>query len=254
MTVLAIVISVLISLVANECCEVSPWAACKLIRWSAQHRYRDPARAEDRAEELCALIDDRPGKLLKLLTASGFAVGAVIFSARHRLRRDLCRQARLSPAYLLGFIWNWRYELGITAAITGAAVSIVVQLSVAWLALLATAVVAITAALLRWEPARKRIIARAWCVITPHRIRVGCLTAWVPGRKDRLPIVLHTVPTVFGERVTLWCRTGIAVEDLVAAREILSATCWAADVRILPDQHHARLVAIDVIRRVPEVN
>ena len=35
-----------------------------------------------------------------------------------------------------------------------------------------------TAALCR-PPARKRIIARAWCVITPHRVRVGCVNAWV---------------------------------------------------------------------------
>jgi hypothetical protein len=247
MTVLEIVISVLISLAANECCEVSPWAARKLVRWSAHHRYQDPARAEDRAEELCALIDDRPGKLLKFLTASGFAVGAVIVSAHRRLSRDPCRQARLSPEYLPALIWNWRYELGIAAATAGATVSIVLLLGAAWLAGLAITVMAITAALLGWEPARKRIIARAWCVITPHRIRVGCLHAWVQTMDGRPPIVLYAEPTVFGERVMVWCREGIAVEDLVAARDILTFACWAIETRVLPA--NAPVVAIDVIRR-----
>jgi hypothetical protein len=55
-----------------------PWAARKLVRWSAHRRYAPPSRAELRAEELAAYIDDRPGRLFKLITALGFAAAAVV--------------------------------------------------------------------------------------------------------------------------------------------------------------------------------
>jgi hypothetical protein len=72
-----ILFAILSGLAINECCEISPWAARKLICWSAHRRYVDPARAQIRAEELAALIDDRPGKLFKLVTALGFVAGAI---------------------------------------------------------------------------------------------------------------------------------------------------------------------------------
>lgn len=77
-----ILFAVLSGLAVNECCELSPWCARKLVRWSAHCRYTDAARADARAEELTALIDDRPGKLFKLITALGFAAGAVMASVR----------------------------------------------------------------------------------------------------------------------------------------------------------------------------
>lgn len=77
-----------LNVVANECCDLAPWCARKLVRWSAFHRYTDPARAEARAEELVALIDDRPGHTLKLITALGFAGCAAFASARRLLTRQ----------------------------------------------------------------------------------------------------------------------------------------------------------------------
>ncbi len=77
-----IVIGVVAALLANEVCEFSPWCARKLVRWSAFRRYADPGRAEMRAEELAALINNRPGNLPKLITAIGFVGAAVIVSAR----------------------------------------------------------------------------------------------------------------------------------------------------------------------------
>lgn len=149
-------------------------------------------------------------------------------------------------------LWNWRYELGILAAVTGASVGIALELGTAWLIGLAAAAAVIMAALLSWSPARRRIIARAWCIITPHRIRAGCLHAWVQTRYGRLPVVLYTTPTDFGERALLWCRAGITAGDLAAAREILTAACWAIDVRVVPSQRYPHIVALEVIRRPPD--
>jgi mycothiol system anti-sigma-R factor len=77
-----ILLGIVSGLLANEFCELSPWCARKLVRWSAFRRYADPGRAEMRADELAALINNRPGNLLKLFTAAGFAGAAVIASAR----------------------------------------------------------------------------------------------------------------------------------------------------------------------------
>lgn len=78
MTTGQILLAIVTSLAVNECCDVSPWAARKLVRWSARRRYVPPARAELRAEELAAYIDDRPGRLFKIITALGFAAAAVM--------------------------------------------------------------------------------------------------------------------------------------------------------------------------------
>jgi hypothetical protein len=85
--VTGILISVVIGLLVNECCDVCPWCACKLVRWSAYRRYVDPSRACEKAEELAALIEDRPGKLLKLFTALGFTGGAILVWSWHAIAR-----------------------------------------------------------------------------------------------------------------------------------------------------------------------
>jgi hypothetical protein len=108
---------------------------------------------------------------------------------------------------------------------------------------------AILAAALIWPPSRQRIIARAWCVITPHRVRTGCAHAWIQTRDGRLPVVLYTVPAHFGERVWLWCRAGITARDLEAARNVLRSACWASDVRVVVNDRRSHIVVLEVIRR-----
>lgn len=145
-------------------------------------------------------------------------------------------------------IWNWRWELGILAATAGGSALIATSLGLAALGATAGAGLAVAIASLWWPPARQRIVARAWCVITPHRVRAGCVNAWVQTRRGRLPIVLFTVPADYGERVQLWCRAGITPADLFAARHVLAAACWAAEVRVVPSLRHAHLVTLEVIR------
>lgn len=84
----SIVMTVVLGLTINECCEISPWAARALVKWSARCRYaNNPERAGIRAIELAALIDVRPGKIFKLLTACGFVTAALCSQLMARLRR-----------------------------------------------------------------------------------------------------------------------------------------------------------------------
>jgi hypothetical protein len=248
-TALAIVTSIIVSLAANECCELSPWAARRLIRWSAFRRYDDPARAEARTEELYALLDDRPGKLFKLLTASGFVAEAMVFRARRFLLTPMPKRWARFLSGLLRAVWYWRYELTISIGLPGAAVAIGFTLGSTWLLAATATSTTITVCSLLWQPSRNRLIAMTWCVITPHRVRVGFEQAWVQSRRGKRPIVLYTTPAAFGERVLLWCSAGTGVSDLEAARDVLRAACWASDLRVMADERHQHIVALEVVRR-----
>jgi membrane protein YdbS with pleckstrin-like domain len=84
MTGIEIIFSVLLGLVVNEMSDISPWVARRLVVWSAYLRYGDSVRGTQRSEELEAVINDRPGKLLKLGTGVKFA-GAALIARLQRL-------------------------------------------------------------------------------------------------------------------------------------------------------------------------
>jgi hypothetical protein len=152
---------------------------------------------------------------------------------------------------LAGLAWNWRYELGLVGGLAAVLLAGGYELGTTGLLAIAATGVAVLAAALAWAPARRRLIARAWCVITPHRIRTGCMHSWVQSRDGRLPVILYTTPAEFGERVTVWCRAGITPADLEAARDILRGACWASDVRVLASARYRHIVVLEVVRRPP---
>jgi hypothetical protein len=77
---------VALGLLVNECTEVSPWLAHKVVRWAAV--IQRPDRAEEFAEARSATINDRPGKLFKLFTALGFLFAALAHRVIKRRRID----------------------------------------------------------------------------------------------------------------------------------------------------------------------
>ncbi|MFF4810560.1 hypothetical protein ACFY03_20335 [Micromonospora chersina] len=102
-----LLLGALLSLALSELTEVSPWAARKLVRWAAYRWTTDPELAAAYAEEWAAIIDERPGKLLKLLTATGFTLGAtgraaprMLLDARRRINSsiNLIRDPRVGDA------------------------------------------------------------------------------------------------------------------------------------------------------------
>jgi hypothetical protein len=151
----------------------------------------------------------------------------------------------------IAWLWHWRYELGLTAGLAAVGWAGGDELGAAWLIAIAATGLALLVAALVWPPARKRLIARAWCVITPHRVRTGCTHAWIQTRDGRLPTILYTTAAEFGERVTLWCHAGITAADLEAASDILRTACWASDVRVVASARYRHIVVLEVIRRAP---
>jgi hypothetical protein len=72
---LEILVPLVLGAVINEVIDVCPWLARKLVRWSAQ-RITDASMAERYEEEWLAGLEDRPGKLLQLISAISIVIGA----------------------------------------------------------------------------------------------------------------------------------------------------------------------------------
>jgi hypothetical protein len=148
--------------------------------------------------------------------------------------------------------WNWRWELGLLGSLVSAAGLIAGAIGPLGLAVAAGAgLTAGAAALLCLPSARHWAAARLWCLITPHRIRAGCVNAWVQTRNGKLPFVTAVRPTEYGEEVRVWLRAGLTAGDLHAARDVLAVACWATEVRVIPDDRRAHLVILQVIRKRP---
>jgi hypothetical protein len=162
---------------------------------------------------------------------------------RPEVQRALVTRAAPNP---LVVIWRWRYEIALVLGLVGGLAAAVISFG-AVPPIIAVSVMTCTT--LCWPIARRLAIDRAWCIITPHRVRVGCVEALVYSSRGKIPIILWTSRQAFGERVLLWCRAGTSVDDFVSARAALTAACWAQDTVIFFYAHRPHLVSLEVIRR-----
>jgi len=153
----------------------------------------------------------------------------------------------VSRANLLVVSYRWRYEL----SAVGAVAANLLVLGPATGAKVIAAIATLIGAVACWPAGRRVLVARLWCIVTTHRVRVGCTQAWIHSRDGKIPIVLITRCRPFGERVYLWCRAGTSAFDFSSANALLAAACWAQDVRIACHPRYAHIVALDVIRREP---
>jgi hypothetical protein len=166
-------------------------------------------------------------------------------SSEARLRADLATILIPEPrTHFPVLLWRWRYELVLIATISAAVAVLAWALGAEWSLIGASALVGVCS-----PPWPRPVAARLWCVVTAHRLRCGFVQARLQTRRGRLPVILSTAPTPFGERVRVWCPAGITAEALNSARSTLRAACWAADVRVTRDNERSQRVTVDVIRR-----
>lgn len=161
------------------------------------------------------------------------------------LEQALVRVARPNP---LVVAWRWRYELVLLVAVPLAVAERARALG-AWQVAAVVAVAAGAAG--AWPAARRALRARFWSVVTPHRVRAGCLHARLHSRRGRLPAVLWTSPVPEGERVVLWCPAGTTPRDFASIRDVLATACWATDVLVDPHPRWSHIVTLRVVRRQP---
>src|SRR6266545_5995595 len=118
----------------------------------------------------------------------------------------------------------------------------------AWLLALAAVAMGLVLAV---PATRTWIIARAYCLLTRHRLYAAFREIRATTRIGRLPLVLRVSPTPTGERAVLWCRAGICAEDLEARIDHLRAACWARDVRVVRSARWPQVVITEFVRREP---
>jgi hypothetical protein len=159
------------------------------------------------------------------------------------LQFTLTSVARPNPVVI---VWRWRYELGLLIGVPAAVTLLMRSVGIIYAVVILAALVHL---IVLWPPARRLVMAQAWCVITAHRVRTGCAQAWIHSRNGKIPVVLLTRHRPYGEGVLLWCRAGTSPEDFALARRQLAAACWARDVRLIPSERFAHLVQLDVIRQ-----
>ena len=175
-----------------------------------------------------------------------------IYQPRRSARATAGVQLQLTPlARPNPFViaWRWRWELLLTGTL--AIILILGDRTSGQAGLIgAAALVAILAALaFAWPASRRFAMARSWVIITQHRIRSACAHSWIQTRNGKLPAIAWTSAEPYGERVWIWCKSGVSLSDFLSAREQIAAACWARSVEIGRSDRHAHIVFVDVIRR-----
>jgi hypothetical protein len=163
-----------------------------------------------------------------------------------RVPTDLRRLISVAIPNPLVVAWRWRYEIALLAGLTVGLAAVIMSFG-AVLAIVAVIFLALT--ILCWPSARRLTANRAWCVITAHRVRVGCVEGLIYSSRGKIPVVLWTSHQAFGERVLLYCRAGTSADDFVSARTILATACWAQDIAIFVDVRHPQLITLYLMRR-----
>jgi hypothetical protein len=105
------------------------------------------------------------------------------------------------------------------------------------------------------RPVRRFVVAWGWCAVVRHRLRL-CFAEVIRSanrvRPASLPLILWARPTPAGERVWLWLRPGLDLEELEGRTGRLAVACWASEVRLArASTRYAALLRVDIARRDP---
>lgn len=100
------------------------------------------------------------------------------------------------------------------------------------------------------SPVRRRITAVYWCLVTRHRVRTCFSEFIITNRTGSLPFILWAKPTPVGERLWIWLRPGLALDDIQTRAEKIAVACWA-DIAIAESASpsNSALVRLDIKRR-----
>ena len=156
---------------------------------------------------------------------------------------------------VLRMLWWWSFEITTALLVVGGWVALA-HLTTWWIA----SAVFLLAAVAVFVPRRSRrfVWAWLWCVVVRHRLRL-CFATLVrsqvrgtSGRPAALPLLLWARPTLAGERVWVWLRPGLALEDLDGKAGYIAVACIAKQVRIASaSERYAAFLRVDIARRDP---
>ncbi|MFG1608346.1 hypothetical protein [Actinoplanes sp. NPDC049265] len=156
---------------------------------------------------------------------------------------------------VLRSLWWWSLEITAAVLAVGGWVALA-HVTVWWVA--SAVLLALVAAVFVPSRSRRFVYAWSWCLVVRHRLRL-CFATLVRsqvrvtgGRPAALPLLLWARPTLAGERVWLWLRPGLSLEDLDGKASLIAVACIAKQVRIAPaSERYAALLRVDIARRDP---
>jgi hypothetical protein len=146
-------------------------------------------------------------------------------------------------------IWWWLPELALTGGLVIGWTELANHTALVARLIAVTVLVGVPAAL---APVRRCLYALAWCQISRHRIRTCFNEFIITNRTGTLPLILGARPTPAGERLWVFLRPGLSIDDIQDRADKLAAGCWASTV--IADQarqSNSALVRIDIKRRDP---
>jgi hypothetical protein len=144
-------------------------------------------------------------------------------------------------------IWWWTPETVIAGALVFGWVELAEHTTLIYRLACTAVIVGVPAAV---KPVRTRINQVTWCLITRHRIRTCFNEFIITNRTGSLPLILWAIPTPVGERVWIWLRPGLALDDLLDRLDKIAVACWAtAAVVEAASASNAALVRVDLKRR-----
>ena len=97
---------------------------------------------------------------------------------------------------------------------------------------------------------RRPIVALGWCFVVRHRLRTCFAQFIVANQSGSLPLILAARPTPVGERVWIYLRPGLSVNELQSRVDKIAVACHASTVIIdRASSRTAAFVRVDIKRR-----
>ncbi len=148
---------------------------------------------------------------------------------------------------VLRALWWWTPETVIIGSLIFGWIELAEHTTLLYRLAFVAAIVGIPAAI---KPVRARLNQVTWCMITRHRVRTCFSEFIITNRTGSLPLILWAHPTPVGERVWIWLRPGLALDDLLDRLDKIAVACWAtAAVAETASSGNAAFIRLDIKRR-----
>ena len=121
-------------------------------------------------------------------------------------------------------IWWWTPETLLAGSLVFGWIELAEHTTLVYRLAFTFAITGIPAA---FRPVRSRIHQALWCLVTRHRIRACFSEFIITNRTGSLPLILWARPTPVGERVWIWLRPGLSLDDLLDRLDKIAVACWA---------------------------
>ena len=148
---------------------------------------------------------------------------------------------------VLRAIWWWAPETVVAGGLVAGWIEFAEHTTLPYRLAFAAVMIAIPVAV---KNVRTGLSMFLWCFITRHRIRTCFSEFIITNRTGSLPLILWVFPTAVGERVWIWLRPGLSLDDLLDRLDKIAVACWAtAAVAEAASRSNAALIRVDIKRR-----